>query len=94
MFAWQENVLWEREESGALSIYQYLHCGKRSRAVSLVSVRPFCLVMMMLLPFSSLRQSILVGRKGSKIQTIREEATRDLEDLFQCPVDLTLHVKK
>lgn len=29
----QENVLWERI-GDVLNIYQYLHCGKRSRAVS------------------------------------------------------------
>lgn len=40
-----------------------------------------------------LPQGILVGSRGSMIHKIREEATQDLEELFQCSVDLSLHVK-
>lgn len=39
-------------------------------------------------------QGILIGSKGKLIQTINDEATQDLQELLQCPVDLTLHVKK
>jgi len=41
-----------------------------------------------------LLQAILIGKKGSMINTIRDEAAADIEQLFGCPVNLTLHVKK
>ena len=34
-----------------------------------------------------------MGKKGAMIEKIREEAIDDLEELLQCRVELTLHVK-
>ncbi len=39
-------------------------------------------------------QAILIGSEGKMINTIKEEATRDIEALLGNPVKLTLHVRK
>ena len=41
-----------------------------------------------------LLQAILIGKEGSMVNTIRDEAAADIEELFGCSVNLTLHVKK